>query len=234
MVRFIHVFNRSVEGKQIFNSESEYKRFLLTLWLSNFENSPKPAAFLEVLNRASDSEIATAVNSFGAQLVTIASFCIMPNHYHILIKFTGRIKDSVSLFMHRVNTAYSHFFNTKKERHGRLWGSTYKRVEIESGPQLIHVSRYIHCNPANSPYLDYDKNNLSQYPFSSLPLYLGNNLVFTYGPNARFKIELADLCNPQDIKADFKNSKRYWDFCKYGISNEPALHSGLSEQLFLD
>lgn len=94
------------------------------------------------------------------------AYCLMPNHFHILIKTRGRPKLLAEL-MRSVITAYSMYFNQKYDRSGPLFGSRYRAVRITKDDQLAHISRYIHMNPLGIG------REYSNYEYSSLPHYLG-------------------------------------------------------------
>lgn len=69
----------------------------------------------------------------------------MPNHFHLLLK--QRVNNGVPLFMQKVGTGYTMYFNTRKKRSGSLFQGTYKAKIVEDEDYLIHLSRYIHINP---------------------------------------------------------------------------------------
>lgn len=72
----------------------------------------------------------------------------MPNHFHLLIKQTEQ--NGISEFVGKFSNSYTKYYNTKHNRVGALLQGQLKAVLIESGEQLIHVSRYIHLNPTSS------------------------------------------------------------------------------------
>ena len=78
-------------------------------------------------------------------LVSIDSFCLMPNHYHFLMKEIT--ENGISKFMHKVGTGYSLYFNLQNERSGSLFEGTYKAKHIEDDRYLKYLFEYIHINP---------------------------------------------------------------------------------------
>ncbi|MBN1262974.1 MAG: transposase [Candidatus Pacebacteria bacterium] len=104
-------------------------------------------------------------------LVEIVAYCLMPNHFHLLVK---QAKDrGIRNFITKSCNSYSHYFSTKYKRKGPLFEGRFKAIRVETEEQLIHLSRYIHLNPYSS-YLVKNFKKLAAYPFSSLPEYLNN------------------------------------------------------------
>jgi len=95
----------------------------------------------------------------------IHAYCLMGNHYHLLIETP---KGNLDQMIHLMARRYSRYFNDKYKRDGRVCRDRYLPILIDSDQYLIAVSRYIHRNPTvfGLPFL-------SDYPWSSYPEYLG-------------------------------------------------------------
>ena len=93
--------------------------------------------------------------------IEVLSYCLMPNHFHFLIK--QREVDSVKKFFHRLSTSYATYFNKKYDKVGHIFQGIYKAKNILNDSYLTHVSAYIHLNPAK-PF---------EWEYSSLPEYMG-------------------------------------------------------------
>ena len=76
----------------------------------------------------------------------------MPDHYHLLVKIIHANK--FSQYISIVENSFARYFNVKNNRKGPLWQSRFKSVIIESNEHLLHVSRYIHLNPATNYLVD--------------------------------------------------------------------------------
>lgn len=222
-MRFAHIFNRGVDKRQIFLSEGDYLRFMFSLWLVNLEKSFRPSRLLDILDQGSQIDLKILLESFGERLLDVAVFCLMPNHYHLLLGFEEGAK--VAAFMQRLNDAHAKYFNVRNERTGRLFESPFKAVEVKSDEQLKHLSRYIHVNPL--------EGSLPQYPFSSLPLYLGQNLKFDFGKKMKLSLELSDICNPGEVLGCFSDPDRYWEFCQAEIRSRES-EKVLNPEMLLD
>ena len=95
----------------------------------------------------------------------------MPNHIHFLLK--NLKENGISTFMRKFQDSYAKYFNTKFSRTGVLFQHMFKAVRIETDEQLIHVSRYIHLNPATAYLIEIEK--LRYYPWSSYPYYVNGD-----------------------------------------------------------
>jgi len=104
--------------------------------------------------------------------ITLLCYCLMPNHIHLILRQES--DEPIEVFIHRLHTAYTMFFNKKYERVGSVFQGRFKAKLIESDEYLLHVSRYIHLNPiellrAQGPALN---SQLVQYPWSSYHEYV--------------------------------------------------------------
>lgn len=102
---------------------------------------------------------------------TILAYCIMPNHYHLLIKSDLH---SLSLIMGSINLRYSLYYKQMHGHKGTLYDQRFHSNPVLGSRNLINTSIYIHCNPIHS------KKPLSPsaetYLFSSYRYYSNINL----------------------------------------------------------
>jgi len=154
-----HIFNRGVDKRNIFLDDKDYKVFLyiLKMYLLSEEDAQKGSnPFLE------DSTLQKG--RFHGE-VELLAFCLMPNHFHLLLRQTGN--EGISEFMRGLLTNYVMYFNKRHARVGSLFQGTYKAAPVTTDEQLLHVSRYIHLNPKDLSI------KASAYDYSSLYDYLG-------------------------------------------------------------
>lgn len=167
-----HIYNRGVEKRKIFQDKQDYAVFLsyLKAYLSpkNADEISRQLANpkLSRLERTRLTNLAR-LNNFSDK-ITLIAYCLMPNHFHLLVKQKAR--DSIDKFMNSFGTRYTMYFNRKYERVGRLYEGTYKAVLVTTDEQLLHLTRYIHKNPAKLSSAQGDP--LFSQP-SSLADYLG-------------------------------------------------------------
>lgn len=156
--------------------KADHRRFIALLF---FCNGSKP---VNMRNLRKGLTFAESVDKRGERLVSIGAYCLMPNHFHILIKESA--PGGVSLFMQKVLTAYTMYFNTKYQRKGRLFESSFKSQHADFDQYLKYLFAYIHLNPLkllNARWKEeglFNKHSalssLRGYDFSSLPDYLSN------------------------------------------------------------
>ena len=131
---YYHVYNRGVEKRTIFLDHSDCYRFIHDL----FE-------FNDTASAGKYSEVKPPQDIKRELIVDIVCFCLMPNHFHLILK--QRVKGGISFFMKKLGTGYSMYFNKKYKRVGSLYQGCFKSKYIENDEYLIHLSRYIHLNP---------------------------------------------------------------------------------------
>lgn len=85
------------------------------------------------------------------QVSTIA-FCLLPNHYHFLLRQNSDI--SISNFIQPVFNSYTKAFNKMFGRTGTLFKDPFKAIHIDNQSYLIHLCRYLHRNPIDSGLVD--------------------------------------------------------------------------------
>ncbi len=134
---FYHIYNRGNSKQKIFHSKIDYERFIHLLFLANSKNS------FSFFNLVKDGHLYDFDR--GGTLVDIGAYCLMPNHFHILI--TPKEEDGVSRFMQKLTTAYVMYYNQKYKRTGGLFEGKFKSEHISDDRHLKYLFSYIHLNP---------------------------------------------------------------------------------------
>ena len=166
-----HVFNRGINRQPTFITKWGFQRAVESIDFYRFNKPPASfSAFLR-LDREKRTEMLKFLQTKNV-LVEIFAFCLMPNHFHFLLK--QRVDGGLSKFMSNFQNSYTRYFNTKHERDGSLFLDQFKAVRIEDDEQFLHVSRYIHLNP-HTGYVVKTLGELEKYPWSSFPSYLDDN-----------------------------------------------------------
>lgn len=138
---FYHIFNRGVDKRNIFLSKADYRRFLYLLYLANGEQP------VRIHNDKRKQEEIFTKELRDDRLVDIGAFCLMPNHFHLLLR--ERKEGGISNFIHKVSTGYSMYFNKKNERTGALFQGRFKAVHVTTDQYLKYLYAYIHLNPVS-------------------------------------------------------------------------------------
>lgn len=165
-----HVLNRGVAKQPIFNDDCDYTRATNLLNYYRFNKPNIRFSYFIRLTKTLKDNFWNNLQKTSQPLVEIISYCLMPNHFHLLLKQLR--EKGISIFMSNFQNSYAKFFNLKYQRPGPLYQSIFKAVRVENNDQLLHVNRYIHLNPFSSRLVEIDK--LLEYPWSSFPHYLGN------------------------------------------------------------
>lgn len=113
---YYHIFNRGVNRENIFASSQHYYH-CLKLVKTNF-------------------------HKFNISMI---AYCLMPNHYHFLVRVDGY--DSLSKCLGFTFDAYAQSFNKSTGRVGTLFQDRFKAIQVEDESYLLHLCRYIHLNP---------------------------------------------------------------------------------------
>ncbi|MDP1853477.1 MAG: transposase [Candidatus Omnitrophota bacterium] len=150
-----HVFSKSIALFKIFNSDADFSRMKRMLKYYQLENQPdKFSRFLEIERTQKEGfdKHFESVAGKSKKLVEIIAYCFMPTHLHLILK---QLEDrGISFFMSNLLNSYSRYFNIKHGRKGPLWESKFKAVLVDSDEQLLHLTRYVHLNPATARIVD--------------------------------------------------------------------------------
>ena len=178
-----HVINRGVAQIPIFTNKVDYKRFINTMLYYKIEG-PKPR--FSLFSRSNN------LIDFKKRVVEIICYCLMPNHFHILLQ--QQKEGGVTEFVSKLSNSYTKYFNTKNKRSGPLFQGEFKAVHIETDNQLIHLSRYIHLNPL----VGFVTKNLETYHWTSYLEYAGKSNNNT--------------CSKELVLSQFKSPAEYSKF----------------------
>lgn len=209
MGEYYHIYNRGVARQPTFLSKKDHERFIICLHYYSFENVPfRLSKFLQLPKEDRDKWI-KELELKNNIAVEIIAFCLMPNHFHLLLK---QVSDKgISTFMKKVTDAYTRYFNKRHGRVGSVFQGAFKAVHISHEEQLLHLSRYIHLNPLVSIVVR--EEDFRGYPWSSLKSYLGENYSFI---------------NSKIILDFFKSKEKYLEFvmdqADYGKQLEKIKH----------
>ena len=188
---YYHVFNRGVDKRIIFNTQEQQQFFFNRLWLLNTTNSEKFIA-----NKRSRYKDRMVIAK-GDQLVSIVAYCLLPNHFHLLLK--QEVDNGISRFMQRLGTSYTMYFNQINDRSGSLFQGKFKAKHINGELALPTLSAYVNLN-----YQHHKINPNENLVKSSINEYLNNEP----GKNICSKQELTSII------AEIGGISNYKDFVK--------------------
>ena len=169
---FYHIYSRGVDRRKIYLEKNDYERFCKLLYIANSE---KPFE-ISVLEQDKFYSI-----DRGVQLVDICAYCLMPNHFHFVIK--EHSTNGISLFMKKLLTGYAMYFNARNERTGALFQGKFRAKHISTSEYLRHVPLYVHMNSIDLVEPKWKENGIMDvnkvkkymrnYPYSSFPDFMG-------------------------------------------------------------
>jgi len=188
-----HVFNRGIDHRPTFLNKRAFQRAINTLEFYQFSSPPMRLSKFLILSSKEREKIICQLNK-REKLVDFLAFCLMPNHFHFLIRQNA--DNGISKFMSNFQNSFTRYFNTGQGRVGPLFLDQFKAIRIESDEQLLHISRYIHLNPYSSFFVK-KLEDLNRYPWSSFPEYLHDE---------------EKICKKEIIFSFFRNRKDYKKF----------------------
>ena len=133
-----HVMNRGRRSEEIFSGPKDYYRFIDLLMES-----------CEMWN------------------IRISAYCLMPNHYHMLIQTPD---SNLSRCMRHINGVYTQRYNWVHDCDGQLFRGRFKSILVDGNSYLLQLVRYIHRNPIRSNLTE----NMDNYKWSSHAGYISS------------------------------------------------------------
>lgn len=175
-----HCYNRGVDKRKVFLEERDCERMLLLMYLGNSRERIQlfNEGNINLAQMLTDSNVAKRKRN---PIVAIGAYALMPTHFHFVLKEIQ--EGGIALFMQKVFTGYTMYFNKKNTRTGALFAGTFKSTHVADDRYLKHLISYVHLNAADlfeSGWKE-SRGNLSRlgnalrtYKYSSLPEFLGD------------------------------------------------------------
>ncbi|KKQ87003.1 MAG: Transposase [Parcubacteria group bacterium GW2011_GWF2_38_8] len=176
---YYHIYNRGTDKRIIFGNKNDYNRFMTLLYLCN-NTMPIDISNL-IRGGLSFTELMDI--KVNEKLVDIGAYCLMPNHFHLFVR--EKRENGISLFMKKLLTAYSMYFNKKHKRTGGLFEGPFLATHVDTDEYLKYMLSYIHLNPVKIIDSKWKENGimdrvkakkyLSTYVYSSYLDYMNIN-----------------------------------------------------------
>jgi len=135
---YYHIYNRGARQLTIFREEDNYIFVLLRV-----------------------KKYCKAFN------LTVIAYCLMPNHYHFLVRQEG--EHPTGLLPQRVFNSYSKAYNKRYEHNGTLFERRYQVNHVKDQTYLLHLCRYIHANPVKDGLVI----GLEDWPYTNYAEWVG-------------------------------------------------------------
>ena len=170
---YYHIYNRGNSKQKIVHDKEDHYRFISLLYACNSENNFRIYALNKIESPYDFKR--------DLELVSIGAYCLMPNHFHILITQTE--KGDISKFMQKLSTAYVMYYNKKYKRTGGLFEGKFKAEHVDEDRYLKYLFSYIHLNSIKLIDKDWKEKGihnkrraidfLNKYQYSSFLDFLG-------------------------------------------------------------
>lgn len=169
MGEIYHVFNRTLDKKRIFTEKWACVRFLDLLYY--YRSTKANIAFSIYQDIAPDiqKKIQRDIAVKKDFRVTIFAYCIMPTHFHLLLR--QNTPYGTSEFLSLVLNSFTKSYNARHDRIGSLFLRRFPARSPRNSEIFLHVSRYIHLNPFAAGLVA-DLDGLVDYPWSSFGDYV--------------------------------------------------------------
>ncbi|OGE73997.1 MAG: hypothetical protein A3I07_03810 [Candidatus Doudnabacteria bacterium RIFCSPLOWO2_02_FULL_42_9] len=136
---YYHIFNRGVNKQLIFFDDQDYTQFLKRLRI--------------ILGKLVLPPSKSRIQPFAPGTFTILAYCLMPNHFHFLIKQNTLI--NIDKLILKLCTSYVCYINKKYSRIGNLFQDRFKAKLVDTSEYASYLSAYIHNNPSNVKTYEY-------------------------------------------------------------------------------
>ncbi|MFH2138980.1 MAG: transposase [Candidatus Omnitrophota bacterium] len=194
---YYHVINRGHRKAEIYLEEADYQKFI------------------KIIKEACE-----------IYKVKIVAYCLMTNHYHILVHTP---EANLPDFMKQVNGVYTQIFNKKYKYEGALFKGRYKSVVVQEGSYLLRLIRYIHLNPIKAGIV----KNAKDYKYCSHRDYLEAKeqewLQFKAEVKSQIKGEEFKQAYIDFMKKDDEEINKYLE-----DKNDQVFRSIIGDQKYID
>ena len=196
---YYHIYNRGVDKREIFCTKADFSKFIYSM--NDFNNRLDKNERDIIKREISPAKIITELSSvMEEKLVDMVCYCLVPNHYHFILK--QLTDDGIRIFMHKIGTGFTNYFNLKNNRTGSLFQGPYKSVPVESDEQLLYLSAYVNGNAEI-----HNVAGAGDWRWGSHNEYLGSQI---------------GKCNKELILKQFKGEDEYREFVNTVIKEATA------------
>ena len=150
-----HIFNRGINGENIFKEERNYYYFL------------------------------EKYQQYCSDILDTYAYALLKNHFHLMIKVKeniivsrkdgkGKIELNASKQLSHFFNSYAQSFNKAYKRHGKLLEEPFKRKMVDNNSYFSSLLFYIHSNPQKHGFV----NNFMEWKFTSWHALLNDRETF--------------------------------------------------------
>ena len=147
------------------------------------------------------------------------SYCLMDNHYHLIIK---TLDSNLSKGMRQLNGVYTQATNRHHSRSGHLFQGRYKAILDDKDQYLLELARYVVLNPVKVKCM---VRSIEDWPWSNYLAFIGHT-------------KTQEWLTPEWVLSQFgRNNKlareNYKRFVLEGVGQKIDIWSSLNAQIYL-
>jgi putative transposase len=228
-----HIFNRGVEKRDIYSEESDYYRFVYSLYECNDENAFNMRDRIDqrIKRNKNKSDKGATFVTFEERkerelLVEVLGFTLMPNHYHLIVRQIA--ENGISLFMKKMGNTYVPYFNKKYNREGMgsIFQGRFKAVHVETDEQFIYLVWYVFTNSLDLLKKDWRKEGIkdAQKAIKHLNSYKWSSYLDCVGIKNFPSVTSRDF-----LMDNFDGQSGIKDFIEERIFEEEKIKDGLAK-----
>lgn len=209
---FYHIYNRGTEKRETFLEDKDNFRFIHDLYEFNDVNA--------TLNLTRNIEGGLA--SFNVKsrdlLVEIIAFCLMPNHFHLILKQLR--ENGITKFMQKLGTGYTMYFNQRNQRTGSLFQGSFKAILVDKDNYFLPLTNYIHLNPVELIEPNWKEKGVKDW--KKVNEFLKNYRWSSYSDYVGIK-NFPSVINKEFLYGYFKNAENYKNSVNQWLSKDLEL-----------
>ena len=155
---YYHLYNRAHSKNTIFNNAEDYIFFVSIL-----KKYLTPKVKVKINNEFFEIDNPKSMH----RNIDLIAFCIMPNHFHLLVK--QKNEKDISKFVKRISISYCLYYRKKYKHSGYLFQGRFKGVLLRTEKAISKTFDYVHKNPTKAKLAKKEEN----YRWSSSRHYAG-------------------------------------------------------------
>jgi len=192
-----HIYNHASGNRNLFVDDLDYRRFLVGL------------------------------NKYFSHIFEIYAYCLMPNHFHLLIKVkpgqkikstvkaissnaeSKYLKDEIDLNKYcedqfrRWFSGYALYLNKRTNTKGQLFLKRIKKISIDQEKRMLYLLCYIHHNPIHHGF----RKEYGLWKYCSYSNYITNKDKHAFNNITKIG-KMEDMTNIHtEFKVDYENTQ---------------------------
>ena len=174
---YFHIVNHSVDGRKLYYDPGDYKTYL---YLFKKELDYK---------------------------VTVIAYCLMPNHFHLLLRQNE--SEAITSLLEKTHKKYARYYNKKYDRKGRIFRSPLNHIETPTDTYLLNACAYIHGNPVQAGLVgfpeEWEYSNFREYLRMRKGTLYSEQFLMDYIGNPEFyRLNVIDIAKKKAMQKAFE------------------------------